>query len=120
MANRKQLEGEHYITPAVDIYETKDDVVLLVDLPGVSKDKLSLSITKDELSIKGEVEKGISKDEEVLYGEMTYADYYRAFTLSDAIDREKVSATLENGVLELTLPKVERVKPREIPISYES
>lgn len=119
MANQKQLEGERYLTPAVDIYETKDDVVLLVDLPGVSKDGLSLNITKDELTIKGEMNKGISKDEELLYGEMNYGDYYRGFTLSDVLDREKVSAKLENGVLELTLPKAERVKPREIPISYE-
>ena len=119
MADQKQLEEERYLAPAVDIYETKDNVVLLVDLPGVSKDGLSLSITKDELTIKGEMSKGISKDEEVLYGEMDYGDYYRAFTLSDVLDRDNVSARLENGVLELTLPKAERVKPREIPISYE-
>ena len=119
MANQKQLEGERYLAPAVDIYETKDNVVLLVDLPGVSKEGLSLSITKDELTIKGEMDKGISKDEEVLYGEMNYGDYYRVFTLSDVLDREKVSAKLDNGVLELTLPKAEHVKPREIPISYE-
>ena len=94
--------------------------MLWIDLPGVSKDRLSLSITEDELSIKGEVKKGASKDEEVLYSEMTYADYYRTFTLSDAIDYEKVSAKLDNGVLTLTLPKVERVKPREIPINFET
>lgn len=120
MANRKQPEGERYVTPMVDIYETKDDVVVLVDLPGVSKDGLGLTITEDELTITAAVSRGIAEEEEVLYGEMAYADYFRAFTLSDAIDRQKVSASLENGVLTLTLPKVERVKPRQVPVTFES
>jgi len=119
MADQRRLEGEQRITPAADIYETDDDVVLMVDLPGVSKDGLSLSVSEDELVIKGAVSKGVSRDEEILYGEMAYADYYRAFALSDAIDRERVTAKLEDGVLTVTLAKVERVRPREIAISFE-
>ena len=119
MAKQERLEGERYATPAVDIYETDDSVVLFVDLPGVSKDGLALSAKEDELTIRGDVDRGVSKGEDILYAEMPYVDYHRAFALSDAIDREKMSAKLENGVLTLTLPKVERVKPREIPIAFE-
>ena len=115
---RELTESVRRITPPVDIYETETDVVLVADVPGVTKKSLELDIDDDELTIRGtfpEYDRGGEK----LIGEYLYGEYRRAFTLGDTIDREKIAAKLENGVLTLTLPKHEKVKPRKITIETE-
>ena len=115
---RELTENVRRITPPVDIYETETDVVLVADVPGVSKTSLELGIDDDELTIRGvfpEHDKGGEK----LLGEYAYGEYGRTFTLGDTIDREKIAATLENGTLTLTLPKHEKAKPRKITIETE-
>ena len=106
------------IVPPVDIYETDNDVVLVADLPGLPKEKLQVDMDNDELTIRGTFEEGDSGGEKIL-GECIYGEYYRAFTLGDVIDRGKITAKLDNGVLTLTMPKVEKVKPRKIAIGTE-
>lgn len=106
------------LVPPVDICEDKDGVTLYADLPGVAKDGLDVHIDKDTLQITG---KRAGRDEaEVgnLYTEMPEKDFYRAFTIGEEIDREKISAQLTNGVLKVDLPKAERAKPKKIDIKY--
>lgn len=103
------------IIPPVDIYETPNEVVLIADIPGVSKEGLKLGIDNDELTIQGTFEEKSDGGQKLL-SECVYGEYSRKFTLGDTVDRGKIAAKLENGVLTLTLPKLERVKPQKIAI----
>lgn len=106
------------IVPPVDIYETSNDVILVADVPGVTKENLRLDIDKDELTIIGTFEEQDTGGEKLI-DECIYGEYNRTFTLGDTIDRGKIAAKLDNGVLTITLPKQERLKPREIAIETE-
>jgi HSP20 family molecular chaperone IbpA len=102
-------------TPRFDIVETDDELVLYGDLPGVSREGLDIRFENGELTIEGKVEPRHAECE-FLYGEYGIGDFYRSFSISEAIDAEKVSAELHNGVLTLHLPKAESAKPRKIPV----
>ena len=117
MAEEKQEVRR--IVPPVDIYETSNDVVLVADVPGLTKEKLELDIEKDELTIKGAFEEPNGKGTK-LTSECLYGKYDRTFVIGETIDQEKISAKLENGVLIITLPKREKVKPRKIEIEAET
>lgn len=112
--------GEHtrnkpVFVPAVDIYESEASLTLVADMPGVGLDDVSIDIDKDQLTIRGTVPNG-AMDRSVLLREYSTGDYYRQFSLSSAIDRAKIEATMKDGVLKVVLPKVEAVKPRRIDI----
>ena len=116
---KKELAKEvRRIVPPVDIYETADDVILVADVPGVTKENLQLDIDKDELTIRGIFLKPDAGGEKLI-DECVYGEYNRTFTLGDTIDKEKIAAKLSDGVLTLTLPKQERVKPKKIAIETE-
>jgi len=102
---------------AVDVYETKNDVVVKASLPGVNPDDIEISIVGDTLTIKGEVkeEKDI-KEENYIRREHRYGSFSRSLTLPVAVNADKATAEYENGVLKLTLPKAEEVKPKSISI----
>jgi HSP20 family protein len=104
-----------FVSPQVNIFETKDGYVLEAEMPGVNKDGLEVTLEGTEVTITGhrEVEPlpGTS-----LFRESMNADYQRVFELDPAIDTTKVLARIEQGVLTLTLPKSERVKPRKITV----
>ncbi|MGC3957700.1 MAG: Hsp20/alpha crystallin family protein [Verrucomicrobiota bacterium] len=103
-------------TPDVDIYATKDGYVLEAEMPGVTKDGLEITLEGQELTITGrQTEEAVSG--EVLFRERHGADYRRVFELDPAIDTSRVAARLDQGVLFLTLPKSEAVKPRKIAVS---
>jgi HSP20 family protein len=103
--------------PVLDMRETKDDLVLSFELPGVSEKDVSLSITGDLLTVKGErTFNRDSKDEGVRHVERVYGKFERSVQLPMPVQPEKVKATYRDGVLEVTLPKVEEVKPKEIKI----
>ncbi len=104
-------------TFAVDIYETKDDVVVKASLPGVKPEDVEVSVVGDTLTIKGEVkeEKDI-KEENYIRKERRYGSFCRSFTLPVSVNADKATAEFENGVLTLTLPKAEEVKPKTIAI----
>jgi HSP20 family molecular chaperone IbpA len=104
------------IVPPVDICEDGDVVTLFADLPGIGKDNLEVQIEKDTVKITGKRAKLEEAGIESYYDEIPYRDYYRAFTIGEEIDREKITATINNGVLKLTLPKLEKSKPRRIEI----
>ncbi|HPC86953.1 MAG TPA: Hsp20/alpha crystallin family protein [Smithellaceae bacterium] len=102
--------------PRVDIYENKDSLFLLADMPGVDEKTVDIELEKNILTITGRVENGHVGDATMLYSEYEIGDYERVFTLSDEIDRDKIVATVKNGVLRLELPKAEKVKPKKIAI----
>ena len=102
------------VTPAVDIYENEDEILLHADMPGVVKDNVSVDIDNGTLSISG-VRKLTSKSA-ATYEEFTDVEYVRSFSVPQSIEVEKVEAELKNGILKLHLPKSEAAKPRQIEI----
>lgn len=103
-------------TPAVDIFETEKEITLLADLPGVKTEHLTIDLREDVLTLTGEVKPLEGPDEEDILIEYEVGNYYRQFTLSELIDQNKIDAQLRDGVLRLTLPKVEKATPRKITI----
>lgn len=119
----RQEERLPKFRPATDIVEQEDGFHIFCDMPGVSKEDLVIDLNKYELTVIGRTAYGAdpSRDNERKYTHMEFGggEYNRTFTLSDSVDREKISAKLENGVLNLFLPKSEAAKPKRIDISVE-
>jgi HSP20 family protein len=103
-------------TPGVDIFETEKELVLLADMPGVQGEDLNIDLRDDTLTIAGEVRPIHRPDESEIQIEYEVGKYYRRFSLSEIIDQTKIDAKLEDGVLRLTLPKVEKATPRRIAV----
>jgi HSP20 family protein len=106
---------EEYVAPNVNIFETPEGYVLQAEMPGVSKDGLEITLEGTEITITGQRNPETVAGEP-LFRESNTADYRRMFELDPAIDTSKVSAKIEQGVLTVTLPKSERVKPRKITV----
>jgi len=103
--------------PAVDIYETKESIVLNVELPGVTKEDISLEVKDSTLTIRGEkkLEKNV-KEENFHRMERTYGSFTRAFTLPSTVQQDKVKAKFRDGILEIMLPKAEEARPKQIKV----
>lgn len=112
----EQTKPGAVFTPQVDIFETEKEITLLADIPGVKSDKLNIDLRDDILTITGDVELVESTTEEDVLIEYETGRFYRQFTLSEVIDQNKIDAKLGDGVLRLTLPKVEKATPRKIAI----
>ncbi|SHE20717.1 Hsp20/alpha crystallin family protein [methanotrophic endosymbiont of Bathymodiolus puteoserpentis (Logatchev)] len=104
------------LTPATDIYESKEGVVLYVDLPGVSKSALDIDVDQDILSIKGKVDLTTQENMQATYMDVRANIYERRFTLGDELDSSKIDAKLDNGVLKLSIPRLEQHQPKKITI----
>ena len=102
--------------PGVDIYETKDSIVLLADMPGVDEKSVDITLDKNVLTITGAVAPYEIKDHSVYYAEYDTGDYERAFTITDEVDRDRIEANVRNGVLKVTLHKIEKAKVKKIAI----
>jgi HSP20 family molecular chaperone IbpA len=103
-------------TPAVDIFETDREVTLLADMPGVAPDDIAIDLGNGVLTLIGDVKPWEGPDESDVRVEFEIGKYYRQFTLSEVIDREKIEAKLEDGVLQLVMPKAEKAIPRNIEV----
>jgi len=112
-----QAPGDRMWAPVVDMHETKDDIVLSFELPGVREKEVNLSITGDLLSVRGE-RKFAQESENQGYHrlERVYGKFERTVQLPMLVQSGKVKATYRDGVLEVRLPKADEVKPREIKI----
>lgn len=114
-------EGEHtrqrrvYI-PSVDILERNDDILLLADMPGVDENSVDITLEKNVLTIYGKVGSEVPENHRLYLSEYGVGDYHRVFSLTDEIDRDKIDATVKNGVLKLVLPKAETVKTKKITV----
>lgn len=93
-------------TPRTDIYETGESIILIADMPGVGEDSVEITLEKNVLSINGFVSEDQPEGYAQTYAEYRVGDYYRRFTLSNEIDQNNIEATVHDGVLQLTLPKV--------------
>jgi len=106
----------NYVSPSVDITESKDGYLLEAEMTGVSKEGLELLLEGNELTIVGHKQTE-AIDGQLLYRESSPTDYRRVFVLDPIIDTANISAQIEQGILKLTLPKAERVKPRRIKVA---
>ncbi|MBI5664768.1 MAG: Hsp20/alpha crystallin family protein [Nitrospirae bacterium] len=104
-------------TPAVDIVEKDDDIVVFADMPGVDEHSVDVTLEKDLLTIYGRIEPEVPENHKLVVSEYGVGDYQRTFTLSDEIDKDHIHATVRDGVLRLVLPKAEKAKTKKIPVT---
>jgi HSP20 family protein len=102
--------------PTADIFEAEDALHVVLEMPGVEKDNINISVREGVLNIEGRLDFSKYKDLQPLYTEYNVGNYSRSFRLSTSIDQTKIGAELKDGVLSLTLPKLEEAKPRTIQI----
>ena len=107
------------IVPPVDVFEDENGITLRADLPGVSKDGLSVRVDGDTLTIEGQVSLGETPNLAAVYAEVRVAQFKRSFVLSRDLDTDKIDARMRNGVLHLTVPKREQARPRRIAVRAE-
>jgi len=107
-------------SPAVDIYETADNLVIKAEIPGANKDDISVEIKGNSLYLKGErkLEKDVN-EENYHRMERSYGSFHRVFSLPTTVDQEKIKANFKCGVLEITIPKVEKAKPKQITVDVD-
>ncbi|MDI9570757.1 MAG: Hsp20/alpha crystallin family protein [Pseudomonadota bacterium] len=115
----ERTRNRKVFVPKVDIYETKDAMVLIADMPGVDDQSVDITLEKNVLTITGNVESPVYEGKALAYAEYDTGDYQRAFTISDEVDQDRIEAVVENGVLRLTLPKAEKAKVKKIAIKAE-
>ena len=114
--NIERIRSGKVFVPPVDIIETDEKITLMADMPGVDQQSINITLEQDKLMIQGNVEVDIPEDFSSFTHEYEIGDYERSFTLNEQIDREKIEATLKDGVLEVNLPKAEPAKPKKITI----
>lgn len=111
------IQREGVITPAIDMYETDNDVVVKTALPGVKPDDVDVTVTGNTLNIKGEMKEEFDETKgDYHYRERRVGAFHRAVTLPVEVEAGKAEASFDNGVLTLRLPKAEEVKPKQITI----
>ena len=104
------------LIPAVDVLEDEQGITVKADLPGVSKDNLSVRVDGETLTIEGVVNLGEAQHLEQVYAEVRHAQFKRSFALSRDLDTSKIDAAMKDGVLKLRVPKLEQAKPRRIAV----
>jgi len=102
---------------AVDVYATKDDIVVEAVLPGVKPDEVEITVEGNTLSLSGDTSSMIPDHEGLLLQEIRRGRFTRTLTLPAGLDADKATATFEDGILTLRIPKAEQVKPRQIKIT---
>ena len=103
-------------TPAVDIFETEKEITLLADMPGVRADDLTIDLRDNTLTLTADTAPVENAEEDEILVEYESGKYYRQFTLGEIINQEEIDAKLNDGVLRLTLPKVEKATPKKIAV----
>ena len=123
-AKKRELEGKEEsmipartFVPTADIYEDRDALKVVLEMPGVEKRNVDVRVEEDVLFVEGRLDLAKYRGLQPLYTEYNIGNYSRSFRLSNAIDQDKIGAELNDGVLSLTLPKVEKAKPRTIRVS---
>jgi HSP20 family molecular chaperone IbpA len=120
---KKELAGEEktipgrFFVPSTDVYETEDGLTLVMEMPGVARDGLDVSLEDGLLKVEGRLDSSKYQGLAPVYTEYNVGHYARSFTLSDKVDQDNIGAKLEDGVLTLTLPKAPAARPRRIAVS---
>jgi HSP20 family protein len=115
IANQTQLFSGW--TPALDLYQTNDNVIAIVELPGMQKEDIEISLHEGMLTISGERKQQNSENEKAERSERYVGKFRRSITLPTRVDASKVNATYKDGILSVTLPKAEEAKPRKIQVN---
>jgi len=115
-AKAERVRPGRVFLPAVDIFETPEALVLVADMPGVPSEKVMVDIKENHLIIHGEIAPPMGEKEAMVAQEFYTGDFQREFHLGAIIDQSRIGAAMKDGVLRLTLPKVEKAKPRKIEI----
>lgn len=105
--------------PPVDIVEDAEGITVRADLPGVSKDSLSIGVDGETLTVEATVELGEGIAMQAVYAEIRVAQYKRSFVLSRDLDTTRIEAAIRNGVLTMRVPKAEQAKPRRVAVKAE-
>lgn len=105
--------------PPVDIYDSDVGLVLLADLPGVTIESLEIQVQDNRLTLFGRVNASVPAEARLLHQEFEWGDFLRSFILSDEVDHEHITAKLNNGVLEVVLPRAAKTEPRRIQVNKE-
>lgn len=114
-AEEQTVPGKFYV-PYTDIHETEDALLVTMEMPGVDKGSVDVSLEKDVLSVEGRIDFGEYEDLEPLYTEYNVGHFRRSFKLSNDVDQGRIAANIEDGLLTLHLPKAEEQKPRTIVV----
>lgn len=112
----EQTVPTRYFVPPADIFENEDVLTMVMEMPGVKKENVDISLENDRLQVEGQIDFSNYEGLEPVYTEYNIGHYKRAFTVSNKIDQSKISAEVNNGILTLLLPKAEESKPRKIDI----
>ncbi len=113
---QESMKNRPVYVPRVDIIEDNEAIVLMADMPGVDEGNVDIVLEKGVLTINGRVDDYFPEDHRLMYAEYGTGDYRRSFTVTDAIDHNRIEATMKNGVLKLVLPKGEQAKPKKISV----
>jgi HSP20 family protein len=113
--DEKTVPVRHFV-PVTDIFETEDALTVVMEVPGVGRDAIDINLESDVLKIEAKIYPSKYEGMEPLYTEYNVGHFPRSFTLSNKIDRQQISARLEDGVLILTLKKMKEAVPRKIAI----
>jgi len=105
---------EHHVPPPVDIYETRDGLILLADLPGVSKENLEVHVEDETLTIQAKAQHKVPG--QPIYREYELSNFFRQFEVGDQIDAENIKAELKYGVMKLELPIAQSAKPKKVEV----
>jgi HSP20 family molecular chaperone IbpA len=103
--------------PVTDIFETDQALTVILEMPGVDRDKVDIHVENNVLTIEGRVDFTKYQGLQPLYTEYNVGDYARSFQLSSTINQERITADLKDGVVTLVLPKAEKAKPRKIKVN---
>jgi HSP20 family protein len=114
-ANQTQLFSGW--TPALDLYQSNDNIVAMIELPGMRKEDIEISLHDGTLTISGERKHEIREGEKAERGERYVGTFRRSITLPAAVDANKVTANYKDGILTITLPKAEEAKPKQIQVN---
>ena len=112
----KTIPGRYFV-PNADIHETDDALTVVLEMPGVDRSHLNISLENDVLKVDGQIDFAKYEGMEPVYTEYNVGHYTRSFGVSSKIDQGRISAQLEDGVLTLTLPKAAEARPRKIAIN---
>jgi HSP20 family molecular chaperone IbpA len=116
---REATGEEPALLPPVDVIEDASGITLYADLPGVAKERLSVQVDGDTLTLSGEMDVAMPEGMAATHAEVNLPRYRRSFSLSKELDAEKLSAELKNGVLKLRIGKAAHAQPRKVQIKVD-
>ncbi len=109
-------QAETVMRPAVDIFEDAEGISLVADMPGVAKERLNIQVDNDTLTLEGDAQVDMLEGMTAMYADVRSTRYRRSFTLSSELATDEIVASLENGVLNVHIPKRAEARPRKIEV----